>query len=141
MRPRPILTRTGLTRTGLLLTALALTATPAAAQHWSRSWMAAPLAWKAPADKRPDLTDRTIRQVVRISSGGQRIRLRLSNEMAIEPLTIGAVHVALAGADGGDPARHRPHRRLQPHAGRDFARPRALAQRSHRLGPSDRSPA
>lgn len=92
---RPILTRTG-----LLLTALALAATPATAQHWSRSWMAAPLAWKAPADKRPDLTDRTIRQVVRISSGGQRIRLRLSNEMAAEPLTIGAVHVALAGADG-----------------------------------------
>lgn len=84
----------------LLLAALALTATPVEAQHWSRSWMAAPLAWGAPADRRPDLTDRTIRQVVRLSSGGQRIRLRLSNEMAVAPLTIGAVHVALAGENG-----------------------------------------
>ena len=84
----------------LFLAALALSATPAAAQHWSRSWMAAPLVWTAPADKRPDLTDRTVRQVVRLSSGGVRIRLRLSNEMAVAPLTIGAVHVALAGEDG-----------------------------------------
>jgi hypothetical protein len=78
----------------LFLAALALSATPAAAQHWSRSWMAAPLVWTAAADKR------TVRQVVRLSSGGVRIRLRLSNEMAVAPLTIGAVHVALAGEDG-----------------------------------------
>lgn len=70
------------------------------AEYWSRSWMAAPQVWTAPADKRPDLTDRTIRQVVRISGGGQRIRLRLSNEMTQEPLLVGAIHVALAGEDG-----------------------------------------
>ncbi len=90
-------------RTPLLLTALSLAllpTVPADAGSWSRSWMAAPLVSRAPADKRPELTDRTVRQVVRISSGGDRIRLRLSNEMSTEPLQLGAVHVALAGEDG-----------------------------------------
>jgi lysophospholipase L1-like esterase len=79
---------------------LALAATPLQAQSWSRSWMAAPLVSKAPPEKRPDLSNRTLRQVVRISSGGQRIRLRLSNEMSTQPLLLGAVHVALAGENG-----------------------------------------
>lgn len=78
----------------------ALTTTPALADGWSRSWMAAPLVSKAPPEKRPDLNDRTVRQVVRISSGGNRIRLRLSNEMSPLPLRLGAVHVALAREDG-----------------------------------------
>lgn len=83
-----------------LTIALILAAAPATAQHWSRSWMAAPLVSKTPPEKRPDLTDRTLRQVVRLSSGGTRIRLRLSNEMSPLPLTIGTVHVALAGDNG-----------------------------------------
>lgn len=73
---------------------------PAHAQYWSRSWTAAPQVARTPPDKRPDLVDRTLRQVVRISSGGTRIRIRLSNEMAQVPLPVGAVHVALAGTDG-----------------------------------------
>ena len=82
---------------GLLL---ALSAAPAQAQSWSRSWMAAPLVSRTAPEKRPDLSDRTLRQVVRISTGGDRIRLRLSNEMSTRPLLLGAVHVALAGANG-----------------------------------------
>lgn len=84
---------------GVVLTS-ALMTTPALADSWSRSWMAAPLVSKAPPEKRPDLQDRTVRQVVRISSGGQRIRLRLSNEMSTQPLLLGAVHVALADENG-----------------------------------------
>ena len=75
-------------------------ATPAQAQYWSRSWMAAPLINRAPPEKHPDLNDRTVRQVVRLSSGGQRIRIRLSNEMSVNPLLVGSVHVALAGENG-----------------------------------------
>ncbi|HAF43199.1 MAG TPA: esterase [Sphingobium sp.] len=90
---------TGRTMLGATLL-LALATTPAQAQHWSRSWMAAPLVSKAPPEKRPDLANRTLRQVVRISSGGQRIRLRLSNEMSTQPLLLGAVHVAIAGENG-----------------------------------------
>ena len=82
---------------GLLL---ALSAAPAQAQSWSRSWMAAPLVSRTPPEKRPDLGNRTLRQVVRISTGGTRIRLRLSNEMSTQPLLLGAVHVALAGDNG-----------------------------------------
>ncbi|MEC3912722.1 SGNH/GDSL hydrolase family protein [Sphingobium sp. CR2-8] len=89
-------------RTMVLGAALAfvLSTAPVQAQNWSRSWMAAPLVSKAPPEKRPDLNNRTLRQVVRISSGGQRIRLRLSNEMSTQPLLLGAVHVALAGENG-----------------------------------------
>ncbi len=79
---------------------LALASAPAQAQSWSRSWMAAPLVSRTAPEKRPDLSDRTLRQVVRISTGGDRIRLRLSNEMSTRPLLLGAVHVALADANG-----------------------------------------
>ena len=79
---------------------LALASAPAQAQSWSRSWMAAPLVSRTAPEKCPDLSDRTLRQVVRISTGGNRIRLRLSNEMSTRPLLLGAVHVALAGANG-----------------------------------------
>lgn len=79
---------------------MGLSAPAMATEHWTRSWMAAPLTWKTPADQRPELADTTVRQVVRLSSGGRRIRLRLSNEMAKEALPIGAVHVALAAEDG-----------------------------------------
>ena len=79
---------------------LVLASAPAQAQSWSRSWMAAPLVSRTAPEKRPDLSDRTLRQVVRISTGGDRIRLRLSNEMSTRPLLLGAVHVALAGANG-----------------------------------------
>lgn len=89
-------------RTGIIgaVLVLALGAAPALADGWSRSWMAAPQAASAPTDKHLDLADRTVRQVVRISSGGQRIRLRLSNEMSVQPLEVGAVHVAMAGENG-----------------------------------------
>jgi len=47
-----------------------------------------------------DLTDVTIRQLVRVSATGGAVRLRLSNEASAEALPIGAVHVGLAGPDG-----------------------------------------
>jgi hypothetical protein len=51
----------------------------------------------------PDMLQQsTIRQVVRVSIGGQRIRLALSNEYGTTQVTIGGVHVA-AMSDG--PAR------------------------------------
>src|SRR5581483_2723452 len=47
-----------------------------------------------------DLVNTTVRQVVRVSAGGQRLRLRFSNEGGADPVTLGSVHVAKAGADG-----------------------------------------
>lgn len=88
----------------LCLFAATLAATPASAQHWSRSWAVAPQALQPPPSGRPsslpDLRDKTIRQVVRLSNGGKQIRIRLSNEMSSASLHIGAVTAALADADG-----------------------------------------
>jgi lysophospholipase L1-like esterase len=47
-----------------------------------------------------DLVNTTVRQVVRVSAGGQRLRLRFSNEGGADAVTLGSVHVAKAGADG-----------------------------------------
>ncbi len=47
-----------------------------------------------------ELTDVTVRQLLRVSTGGGQIRLRLSNEGGASVLPIGAVHVAAAGTDG-----------------------------------------
>ncbi len=78
---------------------LAFTSLPALAApaHWVGSWAAAqqlpePQNALAPAD----LHDATLRQVVRLSAGGNRIRLRLSNAFGAQPLVIDRVHVARA---------------------------------------------
>ena len=44
--------------------------------------------------------DQTIRQVARVSIGGQKVRVQLSNEYGTMPLTIGEAHIALADEDG-----------------------------------------
>ncbi|HEY1898192.1 MAG TPA: SGNH/GDSL hydrolase family protein [Steroidobacteraceae bacterium] len=48
----------------------------------------------------PELSNVTVRQVVRISLGGSRLRLRFSNEASAEALPLTAVHVGEAGPDG-----------------------------------------
>lgn len=47
-----------------------------------------------------DFNDVTIRQLVRVSLAGNRIRLRFSNESSADVLALGHVHVGLAGPDG-----------------------------------------
>ena len=47
-----------------------------------------------------DLINVTVRQVVRVSAAGSALRLRLSNEGGVDALTIGAMHVGIAGPDG-----------------------------------------
>jgi lysophospholipase L1-like esterase len=47
-----------------------------------------------------DIRDTTVRQLVRVSADGSRLRLRFSNEDSPDPLTLGPVHVGLASADG-----------------------------------------
>ncbi|MBV8440775.1 MAG: SGNH/GDSL hydrolase family protein, partial [Hyphomicrobiales bacterium] len=45
------------------------------------------------------MRDQTIRQDGRASIGGSRVRIVVSNEYGKQPITIGAAHVALAGAE------------------------------------------
>jgi len=61
---------------------------------WATTWQASPEPARAPI---VTLNNQTVRQVLRISLGGEKFRLRLSNEYGDTPLRIGAAHVALAG--------------------------------------------
>jgi lysophospholipase L1-like esterase len=47
-----------------------------------------------------DPSNLTIRQLVRLSVAGKRLRLRVSNEGGSDALVLGAVHVGAAGPDG-----------------------------------------
>jgi len=42
----------------------------------------------------------TVRQVIRLDTTGQRIRIRLSNELGLAPVKFGAVHIALSSPNG-----------------------------------------
>ncbi|MEV7970225.1 SGNH/GDSL hydrolase family protein [Sphaerisporangium sp. NPDC088356] len=74
------------------------------AGSWVRSWGASPQAAHdglGSLDDHPPLADVTLRQVVRISGGGRRVRVRFTNEFGTAPFTIGAAQVGLAATGGG----------------------------------------
>ncbi len=95
---------------GVIATTLvfaALRGDPAAArpEPWVTSWAATPAPrWAdelpAPFDVPETLENQTVRQVVRISVGGDRVRVVLSNEFGARPLVIGAASIAPAGPAG-----------------------------------------
>jgi lysophospholipase L1-like esterase len=88
--------------------ALALVAShaEAASARWLGSWGASPAPPMATVPNgttrgiTPTFNNQTIVQVVRLSAGGQRLRLRLTNEYGAHALEIGAARVALIGPDG-----------------------------------------
>lgn len=65
---------------------------------WTTSQIAVTDSNALPAD---DLTDATLRQVVRVTLSGRQIRIRLSNVFGSEPLTIGAASIARAAGVTG----------------------------------------
>lgn len=96
------------------LLALALNTAPAHAAEahadslpvpaWLASWTASPQAvWEPdflfPSNVPAVLHGQTVRQVARLSVGGQRVRLVLSNAHGKVPLRIGAATLALAAGD------------------------------------------
>lgn len=85
----------------LLLTGAAVAEDRPAEASWTGSWASAqeaPDAQNALSDA--DLTDVTLREIVHLSVGGRRLRVRLSNAFGRTPLRIGRVRVALATAAG-----------------------------------------
>nr|WIE93407.1 SGNH/GDSL hydrolase family protein [Mesorhizobium sp. WSM4875] len=69
-------------------------------EHWIGTWSASPMnVWPGDAVLY-GFHRQTVRQVVRVSTGGERLRLRLSNEYGGSPIRIGAATVALAAKDG-----------------------------------------
>ncbi|MEY4761982.1 MAG: hypothetical protein RLZZ200_1838 [Pseudomonadota bacterium] len=59
---------------------------------WAATWQASPEPARAPV---MGLNNQTVRQVVRISLGGTRFRVRFTNEFGDTPLKIGSAHVGL----------------------------------------------
>ncbi|MGW1983906.1 GDSL-type esterase/lipase family protein [Streptomyces collinus] len=81
--------------------AAALTAPAAPAVRrsaWTGTWEA------APSGTAPALPGAAIRNVVHLSTGGNAVRVRLSNRLGTAPLRLGAVTVALRRAAGPDAA-------------------------------------
>ncbi|KAA6120842.1 SGNH/GDSL hydrolase family protein [Cupriavidus cauae] len=91
--------------------ALAAFATETPTAHWLPTWTASEQpVWQAgelplPTGVPARLDNQTLRQIARISVGGARARLVLSNRYGREPVTIGAARIALAAGRGGIDAR------------------------------------
>ena len=72
---------------------------------WQTTWYAAPQPiWDSsfilPTNVPPSLSGQTVRETLRTSVGGQRVRVQFSNRYGATPLTIGAASIALAGEGG-----------------------------------------
>ncbi len=61
--------------------------------RWVATWTASP----QPASSPLVIDDQTLRQVVHVSSGGRRVRVRLSNVYGASDVFVGAAHVAVHG--------------------------------------------
>lgn len=88
-----------------LQTLLPVPAAHAEGGTWVGTWSASPQpVWGeeffAAAPIPRSVRDQTIRQVARISQGGEAIRVKFSNRYGDRPMVIGRAHVALAGQDG-----------------------------------------
>lgn len=86
---------------------------PAPQTAWVSSWSASPQPlWEAsfvlPAGMPAQVADQTLRETVKISVGGKRLRVVLSNRHGTQPLVIGGARVAKARAGAAiDPASDR----------------------------------
>jgi lysophospholipase L1-like esterase len=85
-----------------LLVALGLCSIGRSAE-WVQTWGAAPIPPQpalGPFPATPSFENVTIRELVRVSSGGQRVRIRFTNEYGTRPLAIGAARMAIADEKG-----------------------------------------
>jgi lysophospholipase L1-like esterase len=95
--------RTTLAAISIALSAVMSAANAAPADAWIGSWTASPQqTWGEdfafPTNIPRSLQNVTIRQVARISLGGNRVRIIISNEFGTQPYVIGAARLANAGA-------------------------------------------
>ena len=79
---------------GLAVPALPARAQSGAGERWSATWGAAP-AGPPPSASTQSFTSQTLRLVVHTSIGGNRVRVRFSNEMGSTPLRIGAASIGV----------------------------------------------
>jgi lysophospholipase L1-like esterase len=88
--------------------------TPSAGTQWVRAWETALQAPDDPEDYPAAGQVNgpvTIRQTLRVGTGGDRLIIRISNRFGAAPLAVGGAHIALLRPDGTiDPATDRPVR-------------------------------
>lgn len=89
--------------TALFIAAVTITASAVIAadvqsgnHSWVAGWGASPFAFRSfgNAQPPPPFKQQTVRQIVRISAAGDRVRVRFSNEISDTPLTIGSASIA-----------------------------------------------
>ena len=93
-------------RTALLFLALSTATAAALAQskeHWVGTWATSPMGFKNTDSKWGAGGDdgTTLREIVHLSIGGPAVRVVLTNEFGVEPLTISSAAVAVSAANGG----------------------------------------
>ena len=66
--------------------------------HWVGTWATAPVAAENPGGQfgSPGTGGSTLREIVHVSIGGPLVRIVLTNEFGVDPLTVGAAHIALS---------------------------------------------
>jgi lysophospholipase L1-like esterase len=64
---------------------------------WVGTWASSPqLVEPSNMPPEPGLSNNTLRQIVRVSIGGNQLRLKLSNEYGTSPVTLNSVHLAVS---------------------------------------------
>ncbi len=73
----------------------------ASAKKWIGTWSTAPqLVETQNNPPSPGLSNNTLRQIVRVSIGGDSLRIRFSNEFSNSPVTLNEVHIAVSEGSG-----------------------------------------
>src|SRR5262245_41581977 len=94
----------GIAVAGVLLFGAPLSAQNAGPEHWVGTWATAAVATPSQASGQPQnalagrppaINNQTLRQMVRTSIGGPRVRVVLTNAFGTRALPVGGVHVAL----------------------------------------------
>jgi lysophospholipase L1-like esterase len=99
-------------RAFVLWAAVAAASAGPADAAWITTWGASPvspMAAMGPFPATPSYQNRTFRQTLRVSAGGEAVRIRFTNAYGTQPLQIGAARVALLDARGAEiPGSSRP---------------------------------
>ena len=88
-------------RTSLLFACLLAAGIALAKGHWVGTWGTAPqLVERHNNPPAPGLTNNSLRQIVQVSIGGKKVRLKLTNEFSTEPTEIKAIELSIAKTSG-----------------------------------------
>ena len=87
--------------TGLIAGGRAAAAMRPGPRQWIATWAASPQAYRpGPEGPEPQVAGRTIRERLRVTFGGEELRVRLSNEFGKTPLTIGGATIGVPTGPG-----------------------------------------